>query len=165
MGPPMANIIRTALALAALALACDRPEDSPATTAQEPSTAATDASTTGTETGTDAATEAPTTSEAATTDLPPLTTGEQDPVYCIPKEVLGCEPAFDTWCDEVGDLAAQHFDPPYTDIVAAHCAAGTDACTICFAVWSYCDQIGHDCGEGFELQDLCGCLAQAHGEL
>lgn len=161
----MTNLIRSLLSVALVLVACDDDGDSPtsATAATTGTLPPVTTSTTGDETTTSSTGDLPTTSTTDdTTGVLPLTTGSQEPLQCVPQEVLDCAATFPTWCEEVGDLARQHFDDAYAGIVETNCEAGAEPCTLCFAVVNYCAQVGHDCGEGNDLFQHCGCLAQAH---
>ena len=163
----MTNIIRTLITAAIVLSACDDGNDSPTTSATAATTGTLPPVTTSTgdtdDTTSSSSGDEPTTSTTDdTTGVPPLTTGTQEPLQCVPQEVLDCAATFPTWCEEVGDLARQHFDDTYADIVQANCEVGAEPCTLCFAVSNYCTQVGHDCGEGTDLFIHCGCLAQAH---
>ena len=163
----MTNIIRTLITAAIVLSACDDGNDSPTTSATAATTGTLPPVTTSTgdtdDTTSSSSGDEPTTSTTDdTTGVPPLTTGSQEPLQCVPQEVLDCAAAFPTWCEEVGDLARQHFDDTYAGIVETNCEAGAEPCTLCFAVVNYCAQVGHDCGEGNDLFEHCGCLAQAH---
>lgn len=134
------------------------PATSTAPITTDPATTTTgDEDTTSTSTGT----TSPTTGEETTTSTTGDDSGPVEPMQCIDDDAT-CEASAATWCEEAHALAVAHLPKTYSDITALNCREGAEACTLCFQIWNTCTQVGTDCDGLFEI---CGCLAQAHGEV
>lgn len=136
-------------------------DEPPATTSPNTGSSSTSTSTGDESTSTtDDPTTGTTTSEPSTSTTGD-DTGPVEPMQCLDASVT-CEASAASWCEEAHALAVAHLPKTYSDITAANCREGTEPCTLCFQIANTCTQVGTECDGLFEL---CGCLAQAHGEV
>ena len=100
------------------------------------------------------------TTEAATTEVEPVTTGSE--FVCIDEDAYPCEqaPIVRDFCSYLADACGDHgIESSYCSILADKCPA-TIGCTMCFELTNYCHQLGTGCDN---LYLECGCVANGLG--